>query len=154
MLFTNAVVFFILWKDIRAGRNDFPIFYSNAQMVREGQASQLYNYDAENGFISRVSDVPRVRLNHVPYELLFFIPFTYGAICTGLRGVDIAMRGDAWWRDFAHGESSNQPVEFRIQVFDCSGVLPGAVLSNNRPGLDPAADYLRSLILVLEARQR
>ena len=77
MLCTNAVVFFLLWKDIRAGRNDFPIFYSNAQMVREGQASQLYNYDAENSFVRRVSDVPRVRLNHVPYELLFFIPFTY-----------------------------------------------------------------------------
>jgi Glycosyltransferase family 87 len=77
MVLTNAAVFLILWKDIRAGKNDFPIFYSNAQMVREGQASRLYDYDAENSFIRRVSDVPRVRLNHVPYELLFFIPFTY-----------------------------------------------------------------------------
>jgi hypothetical protein len=77
MLIANVLVFCALWKDIRAGRNDFPIFYSNAQMVRESRAADMYDFDAENSFVLRVSDVPRVRLNHVPYELLFFIPFTY-----------------------------------------------------------------------------
>jgi hypothetical protein len=77
MLIANVLVFSALWKDIRSGRNDFPIFYSNAQMVREGRAADMYDFDAENSFVLRVSDVPRVRLNHVPYELLLFIPFTY-----------------------------------------------------------------------------
>ena len=65
MLIANVSVFFVLWKGIREGRNDFPIFYSNAQMVREGQASHLYDFDAENKFIRRVTDVPRVPNNHV-----------------------------------------------------------------------------------------
>ena len=77
MLIANVSVFFVLWKGIREGRNDFPIFYSNAQMVREGQASHLYDFDAENKFIRRVTDVPRVPNNHVPYELLIFWPFTF-----------------------------------------------------------------------------
>ena len=38
MTVMNAVIFFIPWKEIMAGKNDFPLFYSNAQMVREGQA--------------------------------------------------------------------------------------------------------------------
>src|SRR5580692_6382977 len=77
MLAVNAAVFFTSWKDIMAGKNDFPVFYSNAQMVREGQAAQLYDFDAENNFVHRVSDVARAPNNHLPYELLIFIPFTY-----------------------------------------------------------------------------
>ncbi len=60
-----------------AGKNDFPIFYSNAQMVREGKASSLYDFDAENAFIRRVTDVARPPYNHLPYELLLFVPLTY-----------------------------------------------------------------------------
>jgi hypothetical protein len=77
MLAMNAAVFFTSWKDIMAGKNDFPVFYCNAQMVREGQAAQLYDFAAENRFVSRVSDVARAPNNHLPYELLIFIPFTY-----------------------------------------------------------------------------
>jgi hypothetical protein len=77
MLAINAAVFFNSWKDIMAGNNDFPVFYSNAQMVREGQAAHLYDFDAENSFVHRVSDVARAPNNHLPYELLIFIPFTY-----------------------------------------------------------------------------
>jgi hypothetical protein len=77
MLAMNAVMLFIPWKQIMAGRNDFPIFYSNAQMVGEGQASRLYDFDAENSFVHRVTDVPRPPNNHLPYELLLFVPFTY-----------------------------------------------------------------------------
>jgi hypothetical protein len=77
MLAVNAAVFFTSWKDIKAGKNDFPIFYSNAQMVREGQAAQLYDFAAENSFVHRVSDVTRAPNNHLPYELLIFVPFTY-----------------------------------------------------------------------------
>ena len=77
MFVINAAVLAILWKEIMAGKNDFPIFYSNAQMVREGKASGLYDFEAENRFIRRVSDVQRPPNNHLPYELLLFVPFTY-----------------------------------------------------------------------------
>jgi hypothetical protein len=77
MLCLNAAV---LWNDqqeIAAGRSDFPIFYSNAQMVREGRSSGLYDFDAENAFTRRVTNVARPPNNHLPYELLFFVPFTH-----------------------------------------------------------------------------
>ncbi len=77
MLAMNAAIFFTSWKDIKAGKNDFPVFYSNAQMVREGQAAHLHDFAAENGFVHRVSDLARAPNNHLPYELLIFIPFTY-----------------------------------------------------------------------------
>jgi hypothetical protein len=77
MLAMNAAVFSASWKDIQAGNNDFPVFYSNAQMVREGHAAQLYDFAAENNFVHRVSDLERAPNNHLPYELLIFIPFTY-----------------------------------------------------------------------------
>lgn len=77
MLAMNAAVLLLSWKDIKAGKNDFPVFYSNAQMVREGQAAHLYDFAAENSFVHRVSDVARAPNNHLPYELLIFIPFTF-----------------------------------------------------------------------------
>ena len=77
MLAMNAAVFFAAWKPMMAGKNDFPVFYSNAQMVREGQAAQLYDFDVENSFVHRVSEVRRAPNNHLPYELLIFVPFTY-----------------------------------------------------------------------------
>ncbi len=77
MLAMNAALFCTSWKDIKAGNNDFPVFYSNAQMVREGQVAHLYDFAAENTFVHRVSDLARAPNNHLPYELLIFIPFTY-----------------------------------------------------------------------------
>ena len=77
MLVMNAVVLFIPWKEMMAGKNDFPAFYSSAQMVREGQGSRLYDFEAENSFLHRISDVARPPFVHVPYENLIFIPFTY-----------------------------------------------------------------------------
>lgn len=73
----NAVILFIPWKEIMAGKNDFPVFYSSAQMVQEGQASHLYDFDVENRFVHRVSDVTRAPNNHLPYELLIFVPLTF-----------------------------------------------------------------------------
>lgn len=77
MVCLNAAVLWNNRGDIAAGRNDFPIFYSNAQMVHEGKAAGLYNFDAEQRFARRVSDRPAPPNNHLPYELLLFIPFTY-----------------------------------------------------------------------------
>lgn len=73
----NAAVLLGNWADIAAGRNDFPIFYSNAQMVHEGKAADLYNFDVEQSFARRVSDRPAPPNNHLPCELLLFIPFIY-----------------------------------------------------------------------------
>lgn len=72
----NAMILFIPWKEMVAGKNDFPVFYSSAQMVHEGQASRLYDFVAENGFVHRVSNVTRAPNNHLPYELLIFVPLT------------------------------------------------------------------------------
>jgi hypothetical protein len=77
MFAMNAVLLFIPWNEIMAGKNDFPVFYSNATMVREGHAAGLYDFDAENGFVRRVSDITRPPNNHLPYELLLFVPLTY-----------------------------------------------------------------------------
>jgi hypothetical protein len=77
MLGMNVVAFFVPWKEIMAGKNDFAVFYSSAAMVHEGQASRLYDWNSENHFIHRVSDLTRPPLNHLPYELLIFVPFTY-----------------------------------------------------------------------------
>ena len=77
MFVMNAVILFIPWKEIMAGKNDFPVFYSNATMVREGRAASLYDFTEENSFVRRVSDVTRPPNNHLPYELLLFVPLTY-----------------------------------------------------------------------------
>jgi hypothetical protein len=77
MFVMNAVLLFIPWNEIMTGKNDFPVFYSNATMVREGHAAGLYDFDAENDFVRRVSDVSRPPNNHLPYELLLFVPLTY-----------------------------------------------------------------------------
>jgi hypothetical protein len=77
MTVLNAVIIFIPWKEIMVGKNDFPVFYSSAQMVSEGQASRLYDFNAENSFVHRISDVTRAPNNHLPYELLIFIPFSH-----------------------------------------------------------------------------
>ena len=73
----NAVVLFVPWQEIAAGKNDFPPFYASAQMIREGQASRMYDFDIENSFLRRISDVERPPNNHLPYENLIFVPLTY-----------------------------------------------------------------------------
>lgn len=76
MVCFNAVIFLVLWNRAINGKNDFPIYYSNAQMVREGKVSGLYDFAAENLFARRVTDVARPPNNHLPYELLLFVPLT------------------------------------------------------------------------------
>jgi hypothetical protein len=77
MLVMNGAVLASFWKEIMAGKNDFPVFYANAEMVREGQTSRLYDFDAENSFVLRVSSVTRPPNIHFPYENLIFLPFAY-----------------------------------------------------------------------------
>ena len=103
MLVMNAMILFVHWDQIRAGKNDFPNFYSMAQMVREGRAADLADSGVENGFVRRVSDLPRAPNNHLPYELLIFVPLTYLQFATAyilwtllglgmLAGVALLMR--------------------------------------------------------------
>lgn len=77
MFGVNLAVFLISWNEIMAGKNDFPPLYASAQMVREGQTSRLFDYTAENIFVHRISPVIRPPNNHLPYEILVFLPFTY-----------------------------------------------------------------------------
>jgi hypothetical protein len=103
MLVTNAMILFAHWDQIRAGKNDFPNFYSNAQMVREGRAAEFADFAVHNSFVRRVSDLPREPFNHLPYELLIFVPLTYFQFATAyilwtlvglgmLAGVALLMR--------------------------------------------------------------
>ena len=107
----NAVVFLVCWKQILAGKNDFPVFYSNAQMVREGQVSRMYDFEAENSFVLRNSSVTRPPNIHFPSENLLFVPLTYLQFGTAyvmwtflsvgmLAGIVLLMR------DFWRGRSS------------------------------------------------
>jgi Glycosyltransferase family 87 len=77
MFVMNVDVFFVHWQWMMDGKNDFAPLYSSAQMVREGQGSRLYDFDAENSFLHRISDIARPPNNHFPYENLIFVPFTY-----------------------------------------------------------------------------
>jgi hypothetical protein len=45
--------------------------------VRAGRTGDLYKFDAENVFVHRVSHITRPPNNHVPYELLLFVPLTF-----------------------------------------------------------------------------
>jgi hypothetical protein len=77
MFVVNAAMLLASWGVIMAGKNDFPPFYASAQMVREGQASRLYDFEVENSFVRRISPIIRPPNNHLPYEILVFLPFTY-----------------------------------------------------------------------------
>lgn len=118
----NCAAFLIHWKEIMAGKNDFPAFYSNAQMVHEGQASRLNELEAENSFIHRVSDLDRPPIQHLPYELLIFVPFTYlqfGAayILWTLLSVGMLAGIAVLMRNSQPGESSFSLVFLTILAF-------------------------------------
>lgn len=66
-------------KVIREGHGDFRMLYSAGWIVRMGESSRLYDY----GFQKFVQDthigVEQIALpfNHLGFEALFFVPFTY-----------------------------------------------------------------------------
>src|ERR1700681_1919101 len=61
-----------------SGRADFRCLYAAGYLVRSGDASHLFDYDAqrsiENAHVS-VEDVA-LPFNHAPYEALLFAPLT------------------------------------------------------------------------------
>jgi hypothetical protein len=73
----NASVLWSNWGYIAAGSIDFPVFYSNAQMIHEGKTSGLYDFENQENLDHRIGGTLRPPNNHLPYELLLFVPFTY-----------------------------------------------------------------------------
>lgn len=67
---------------LKNGYQDFTIFYTAGRMVRSGQASTLYDPDAQ--YRTEKEFAPNVRIRqaalpyvHTPFEALLFVPFTF-----------------------------------------------------------------------------
>ena len=67
---------------LKNGYQDFTIFYTAGRMVRSGQASTLYDPDAQ--YRTEKEFAPDVRIRqaalpyiHTPFEALLFVPFTF-----------------------------------------------------------------------------
>ena len=60
MVVINAAVLLVSWGVIMAGKNDFPPFYASAQMVREGQASRLYDFETVGNPFDALQQCPLV----------------------------------------------------------------------------------------------
>ncbi|MBZ5613910.1 MAG: DUF2029 domain-containing protein [Acidobacteriia bacterium] len=65
---------------LRKGYQDFTIFYTSARLLRNGQASALYDLAAQYRMQLTFTDVPirhgPLPFNHPPFEALLFVPFT------------------------------------------------------------------------------
>ena len=65
---------------LRKGYQDFTIFYTSARLLRNGQASALYDLAAQYRMQLTFTDVPirhgPLPFNHPPFEDLLFVPFT------------------------------------------------------------------------------
>ena len=103
----------VLWesrKQIAAGYGDFIIFYTGAQIVKDGKGKELFNVETQNAYQAKF-DVPKLDwplpFNHAPYELLLFLPlahFSYPlahAIWSGLNLIFLAIML-SWLLPYAH----------------------------------------------------
>lgn len=65
---------------LRKGYQDFTIFYTSARLLRNGEASALYDLAAQYRMQLTFTDVPirqgPLPFNHPPFETLLFVPFT------------------------------------------------------------------------------
>ncbi len=73
----------ILWesrREIAAGYGDFIIFYTGAQILKDGKATDLFKVETQNEYQAKF-DVPQLEwplpFNHAPYELLLFLPLAH-----------------------------------------------------------------------------
>ena len=110
-------------------------------------------FEAENIFVHRVSPVTRPPNNHLPYEILIFLPFTYLQFGTAyvlwtllnaglLAGIVVLMRG-----------VRPRTERFLAQFFGSSGVFPSLVLPIPGSGFDLVGVSVRAFVLVVEAGQ-
>lgn len=73
----------ILWesrKQIAAGYGDFIIFYTGAQIIKDGKSKELFKIETQNEYQAKF-DVPQLEwplpFNHAPYELFLFLPLAH-----------------------------------------------------------------------------
>ena len=76
----NVTLVFRLVPSLRNGYQDFTIFYSGARLIRNGQASALYDLATQYQEQLTFAHVPirqgPLPYNHPPFEALLFVPFT------------------------------------------------------------------------------
>ncbi len=73
----------ILWASrhhIAAGYGDFIIFYTGAQIIRDGKSRELFKIETQNAYQAKF-EVPQLEwplpFNHAPYELFLFLPLVH-----------------------------------------------------------------------------
>jgi hypothetical protein len=80
MTFCNLTLLFQVMPKLRNGYQDFTIYYTSGRMLRNGQASALYNLDTQYRTQLTFAHVPirqgPLPYNHPPFEALLFVPFT------------------------------------------------------------------------------
>jgi hypothetical protein len=82
MVGIHSAIGFVAWDGLATGYQDFTIFYSASQIVRQGLGEHLYDEAVEWRVQHEVA--PRVASRnaalpymHAPYEVLAFLPFSY-----------------------------------------------------------------------------
>lgn len=80
MTLCNVALLVRMTPLLRKGYQDFTIFYTSARLLRNGQASALYDLAAQYRMQLTFTDVPirqgPLPFNHPPFEALLFLPFT------------------------------------------------------------------------------
>jgi glycosyl transferase family 87 len=69
------------WRTVNDGYPDFTVFYSAAEIIRQGQGHRLYDESLETQVQHQVAPKAKRRLvvpyNHPPFEALLLVPLTY-----------------------------------------------------------------------------
>ena len=73
---------FAIGFDQRAKGTDFPDFYSAARMVLEGRGHQLYDFQAQDQFLTRYVGRTGTYYIHPPFETLLYLPFSLWSLRT------------------------------------------------------------------------
>jgi hypothetical protein len=80
MTFCNLTLPFRVLPKLRNGYQDFTIYYMSGVLLRNGQASDLYNPSTQSRTQATFAPVPirpePLPYNHPPFEALLFVPFT------------------------------------------------------------------------------
>jgi hypothetical protein len=81
MTFCNLAPLLRVMPSLRNGYQDFTSFYTGARLLRNGQASALYNLAAQYRMQLTFTHVPirqgPLPFNHPPFEALMFVPLTF-----------------------------------------------------------------------------
>jgi len=71
----------LLYFSLGPMASDFRIFMTGANMLRDGQGKELYNFAAQQAVQTRLYPETRgsglLPFNHLPYELSLYLPFSY-----------------------------------------------------------------------------